>query len=203
MRNEIESAPLSITLLLNNQLAAELVSGDPASMFPGLTFQTASISDPTQLIYLIQVKGRQQRGLPYSYDTIKTTEWRLRGTTASAATIPNEALRDTLTDAQLKIVINWLTGRSLAAWLRASEEVRATLGKPEPFLSVAEASRRAGIPVTTLDSAVRTVPQRVPAAQDERGFYRVRMSALNRALDSGRIRSRFANKSAKRQRARR
>jgi hypothetical protein len=203
MRNLVETSPLSITLMLSNQLAAEIVSGDPASMWPGISFGSGDVDNPDQVVYLIQVKGRQQRGLPYTYDTIKTTQWRISGQRAAVVTLAPQDVRKALSDAQLKVVVNWLMGRNLAAWLRASDEVREALGKPEPFLSVAEASRRVGIPVTTLDSAVRTVPQRVPAAQDERGFFRVRMSALNRALESGRLRSRFAHKAGRRQSAKR
>lgn len=190
MRNAIETQPLSVTLMLNEELAAELVHGDPAAMWPGVQFQNELLDGSFQTLYLIQVKGRQQFGLPYSYDTIKVTEWRISTPVASTRNIAPEQVQQLLSEAQLRIVVTWLTERSMSAWMRAADQVRDALGKPEPFFSVAEASRRAGIPVTTLDSAVRTVPQRVPAAQDSRGFYRVRMSALNRALTSGRVRTR-------------
>ncbi len=189
MHNEIVTQPLSITLMMKDTLAAELVNGDPAEMWPGLTISSTPLDEPYFSMYLVQVKGRSRRGEVYSYDSIKITEWRLRPPLVSIGLVPADALLDTLTPQQIRIVSNWLMRRSASAWLRASDEVREALGKPEPFLSVAEASRRAGIPVTTLDSAVRSTPQRVPAAQDNRGFFRVRMSALNRARDNGRLRS--------------
>ena len=189
MHNPIKTEPLSLTLMLNGSLAAELVSGDPAAMWPGLKFDEQPVGGDPQLLYLVEVKGRLRYGEIYTYDNLRVTEWRVRAPKANRRDVPLSELLTTLSTMQIDNAVNWLKARSINAWARASEEVRDSLGKAEPFYSVAEASRRASIPITTLDSAVRSVPQRVPAARDDRGMYCVRMSALNKALKVGRVRS--------------
>jgi hypothetical protein len=189
MRNEIKTQSLNLTLLLKDTLAVELVSGDPATMWSGIQYRQASLDGDYRTVYLISVKGRARFGNPYTYDALKVEEWDLQASEGSRRVVAGADLASVLSPGQLKIVVDWLVGRNAAAWARASEELRTALGKPEPFYSVAEASRRANIPVTTLDSAVRSTPQRVPAAQDQRGLFRVRMSALKKALGSGRVRS--------------
>ena len=189
MHNPIKTEALSLTLLLHESLAAELVNGDPASLWPGLKFEDQPLSGKYQAAYLIEIKGRTRFGAIYTYDVLRATEWQVRSPKAHQRTIAAPELLSVLTAKQIDIIVNWLRDRSVAAWARASEEVRDALGKSEPFYSVAEASRRANIPITTLDSAVRSNPQRVPAARDDRGMYCVRMSALNKALKVGRVRS--------------
>ncbi len=189
MHNPIKIDPLSLTLMVNGSLAAELVSGDPAVIWPGLKFDDQPIAGDYQALYLVEVKGRLRYGEIYTYDTIRVTEWRVKPPKANRRTVPSSEVADTLSAEQVENIVSWLRDRSPNAWLRASEEVRDALGKSEPFYSVAEASRRAKIPITTLDSAVRSVPQRVAAARDDRGMYCVRMSALNKALKVGRVRS--------------
>lgn len=189
MHNPIKTEALSLTLLLHESLAAELVHGDPAIMWPGLKFDDQPLAGGYQAVYLIEITGRTRFGAIYTYDVLHVTQWQVRSPKAHRRSIPAGELHNILTQKQVDIVVNWLKARSSAAWARASEEVRDALGKSEPFYSVAEASRRANIPITTLDSAVRSNPQRVPAARDERGMYCVRMSALNKALKVGRVRS--------------
>lgn len=197
IHNPIKTTPFSITLMLNNTLAAELVNGDPAEMWPGVTFGTAPLEEGYAPVYLIKVKGRERNGQVYTYDSLIVNEWRVGATQGSVHRIEVADLPNTLSAKQLGIVAKWLIDRNAAAWARAANEVRDALGHSEPFLSVTEASRQAGIPITTLDSAVRSMPQRVPAAQDERGLYRVRLSALKRALRVGRVRSREAMKAGR------
>jgi hypothetical protein len=198
IHNPIKTEPFSFTLMLNHTLAAELVTGDPATMWPDVTFSSAPLEEGYRSVYFIKVKGRARGGEPYTYDTLIVSEWRIRGPAGSVCRLTAE-LRQVLTPKQLGIVAQWLIDRHAAAWARASREVRDALGRSEPFLSVAEASRQAGIPITTLDSAVRAVPQRVPAAQDERGLYRVRLSVLKKVLRAGRVRSREARSRQKAQ----
>jgi hypothetical protein len=192
IHNPIKTEPFSFTLMLHNTLAAELVTGDPAALWPDVTFSSTPLEKGYQPVYFIKVKGRMRSGQPYTYDTLIVSEWRMRGPAGFVCRLATAELRQTLTPKQLGIVARWLSDRHAAAWARASHEVRDALGRSEPFLSVAEASRRAGIPITTLDSAVRSTPQRVPAAQDKRGLYRVRLSVLKKVLRAGRVRSREA-----------
>ena len=197
IHNPIKTTPFSITLMLNNTLAAELVNGDPAEMWPGVTFGTTPLEEGYAAVYLIKVKGRERNGQVYTYDSLIVNEWRVGDTQGYVHRIEVADLPNTLSATQLGIVAKWLIDRNAAAWARAANEVRDALGHSEPFLSVTEASRQAGIPITTLDSAVRSMPQRVPAAQDERGLYRVRLSALKRAIRVGRVRSREAMKAGR------
>jgi hypothetical protein len=192
IHNPIKTEPFSFTLMLHNTLAAELVNGDPARLWPDVTFSSTRLEENYQPVYFIKVKGRARGGQPYTYDTLIVSEWRIRRPAGSIRRLGAAELRQVLTPKQLGIVAQWLIDRHAAAWARASHAVRDALGRSEPFLSVAEASRRAGIPITTLDSAVRSVPQRVPAAQNERGLYRVRLSVLKKILRAGRVRSRAA-----------
>ena len=197
VHNPIKTTPFSITLFLNNTLAAELVNGDPAEMWPTVTFGTTPIEADFVAVYLIKVKGRERNGQIYTFDSLIVNEWRISGEQGFVRKIEAPELSGVLSPKQLGVVAKWLIDRNTAAWARASNEVRDALGHSEPFLSVTEASRQAGIPITTLDSAVRSLPQRVPAAQDEHGLYRVRLSALKRALRVGRVRSREAMKAGK------
>ncbi|MBI5563370.1 MAG: hypothetical protein HY870_00640 [Chloroflexi bacterium] len=183
--------------MLNNTLAAELVNGDPAEMWPDVTFGTTPLENNYVPLYFIKVKGRERNGAIYTFDTLIVTEWRITGKQGFIRKLEADDLANALTSKQLGIVAKWLIDRNTAAWARASNEVRDALGHSEPFLSVTEASRQASIPITTLDSAVRSMPQRVPAAQDERGLYRVRLSALKKALRVGRVRSREAMKAGR------
>lgn len=199
IHNPIKTEPFSFTLMLYNTLAAELVTGDPAILWPDVTFSSTPLEEDYQPVYVIKVKGRARGGQPYTYDTLIVSEWRLRRPAGAVHRLAAAELRQALTPKQISIVAQWLIDRHAAAWARASHEVRDALGRSEPFLSVAEASRQAGIPITTLDSAVRSVPQRVPAAQDERGLYRVRLSALKKVLRAGRVRSREARSRQKAQ----
>jgi hypothetical protein len=194
IHNPIKTTPFSITLMLNNTLAAELVNGDPADMWPGVTFGTAPLDQGYAPVYFIKVKGRERNAQTYTYDSLIVTEWRIKGTQGFVQRLEGDDLANAITPKQLGIIARWLIDRNTAAWARASNEVRDALGHSEPFLSVTEASRQAGIPITTLDSAVRSMPQRVPAAQDERGLFRVRLSALKKSLRVGRVRSREAIK---------
>ena len=194
IHNPIKTTPFSVTLMLNNSLAAELVNGDPADMWPGVTFSTTPLEEGYTPVYFIKVKGRERGGQSYTYDSLVVTEWRISGTQGFVRRLEAADLVNAITPKQLGFIAKWLIDRSTAAWARASNEVRDALGHSEPFLSVTEASRQADIPITTLDSAVRSMPQRVPAAQDERGLYRVRLSALKKSLRVGRVRSRDAIK---------
>lgn len=199
IHNPIKTEPFSFTLMLNDTLAAELVTGDPAMLWPDVNFSSTPLEEGYQSVYFIKVKGRARGGQPYTYNTLIVTEWRIRRPAGSVRRLEAAELRQVLTPRQLGIIAQWLIDRHGAAWARASNEVRDVLGRSEPFLSVAEASRQAGIPITTLDSAVRSVPQRVPAAQDERGLYRVRLSVLKKVLRAGRVRSREARSRQKAQ----
>lgn len=190
IHNPIKTEPFSCTLMLNDTLAAELVTGDPATMWPDVTFSSTPLEEDYQRMYVIKVKGRARDGQPYTYDALIVSEWRIRRPAGYIHRLEAADLRQALTPKQIGIIAQWLIDRHAAAWARASNEVRDALGRSEPFLSVAEASRQGGIPITTLDSAVRSVPQRVPSAQDERGLYRVRLSVLKKVLHAGRIRSR-------------
>jgi hypothetical protein len=194
IHNPIKTTPFSVTLMLNNTLAAELVNGDPADMWPGVTFGATPLEEGYVPVYFIKAKGRERNGQTYTYDLLIVTEWRVSGLQGFTRRLEATDLSSVLSPKQVGIVARWLIDRNAAAWARASNEVRDTLGHSEPFLSVTEASRQAGIPITTLDSAVRSLPQRVPAAQDERGLYRVRLSALKKSLRVGRVRSRDAIK---------
>jgi hypothetical protein len=197
IHNPIKTAPFSITLMLYKTVAAELVHGDPAEMWPEVKFESTPLDADYQPIYFIKVKGRELGGQPYTFDTLIVTEWRIAGTRGFIQRLEAADLTNVLTPKQVSLVAKWLMERNAAAWARASNEVRDALGHTEPFLSVTEASRQAGIPITTLDSAVRAIPQRVPAAQDARGLYRVRLSVLKRQLRVGRVRSREAMKAGK------
>lgn len=197
IHNPIKTTPFSITLMLNNTLAAELVNGDPVEMWPNVTFGTTPLEGGYSSVYFIKVKGRERNGQVYTFDTLIVTEWQIKGSQGFVGKLEAADLAKALTPKQLGIIAKWLIDRNTAAWARASNEVRDALGHSEPFLSVTEASRQAGIPITTLDSAVRSLPQRVPAAQDERGLYRVRLSALKKALRVGRVRSREAMKAGR------
>jgi hypothetical protein len=197
IHNPIKTTPFSITLMLNNTLAAELVNGDPGELWPNVTFGTTPLGSGYTPVYFIKVKGRERNGQMYTYDTLIINEWQIKDTQGFIGKIEAADLASVLTPKQLGIIAKWLLDRNTAAWARASNEVRDALGHSEPFLSVTEASRQAGIPITTLDSAVRSLPQRVPAAQDERGLYRVRLSVLKKALRVGRVRSREAMKAGR------
>ena len=197
IHNPIKTTPFAITLMLNNTLAAELVNGDPAEMWPNVTFGTTPLEGGYGSVYFIKVKGRERNGQIYTFDTLIVNEWQIKGLQGFVGKLEVADLAKALTPKQLGIVAKWLIDRNTAAWARASNEVRDALGHSEPFLSVTEASRQAGIPITTLDSAVRSLPQRVPAAQDDRGLYRVRLSALKKALRVGRVRSREAMKAGR------
>ncbi len=197
IHNPIKTTPFSITLMLDKTLAAELVNGDPAELWPGVTFETTPLDKDYESIYFIKVKGRELGGQPHTFDTLVVTEWRMARSRGFIHRLDLADLPNVLTSKQISIVAKWLMDRNAAAWARASNEVREALGHPEPFLSVTEASRQAGIPITTLDSAVRSTPQRVPAAQDERGLYRVRLSVLKRQLRVGRVRSRESMRAGK------
>ena len=197
IHNPIKTTPFSITLMLDKTLAAELVNGDPGELWPGVTFESTPLDKDYESIYFIKVKGRELGGQLHTFDTLVVTEWRIARSRGFIHRLDLADLPNVLTPKQIGIIAKWLMDRNAAAWARASNEVREALGHPEPFLSVTEASRQAGIPITTLDSAVRSTPQRVPAAQDERGLYRVRLSVLKRQLRVGRVRSREAMKAGK------
>ena len=197
IHNPIKTTPFTITLMLDKTLAAELVNGDPAELWPGVTFESTPLDKDYESIYFIKVKGRELGGQLYTFDTLVVTEWRIARSRGFIHRLEMADLPNALTPKQIGIIAKWLMDRNAAAWARASNEVRDALGHSEPFLSVTEASRQAGIPITTLDSAVRSTPQRVPAAQDERGLYRVRLSVLKRQLRVGRVRSREAMKAGK------
>ena len=189
MHNPIKTEPFEMTLLTSDSFVAELVSGDPAVLWPGLKFNDQPLDGKHQTLFVLEIKGRLRFGELYTYDTLKVTEWQVQPPIAHQREVPLDQVSDTLSDGQMNAVTEWLKGRNSPAWARAANELREPLGKGEPFYSVAEASRRANIPITTLDSAVRANPQRVPAARDSRGMYCVRMSALNRAIKVGRVRS--------------
>jgi len=197
IHNPIKTTPFAITLMLNNTLAAELVNGDPAEMWPTVSFGTTPLEEGYAPVYFIKIKGRERNGQVYTFDNVLANEWRIKGTQGFVQKLEPADLATVLTPKQLGIIAKWLIDRNPAAWARASNEVRDALGHSEPFLSVTEASRQAGIPITTLDSAVRSMPQRVPAAQDDHGLYRVRLSALKKALRVGRVRSREAMKAGR------
>ena len=99
IHNPIKTTPFSITLMLDKTLAAELVHGDPAELWPGVAFESTPLDKDYESIYFIKVKGRELGGQPHTFDTLIVTEWRMARSRGfihrlDVADLPNVLIND-------------------------------------------------------------------------------------------------------------
>lgn len=159
---------------------AEMVADSPEGYAAGVMFSVDRVLDPAEVIHIVTIAGPDGTGEPLAYDRLTVAEWRLnppRGSTSLAALSGRGDPPAALSRKQRQVVRQWLMKRSPFAWVRASDQVRASLDAPEPMMPLARIAAAASIPLPTLVKAAKT--GRLPAVRGPGGRgWQARLSAL-------------------------
>lgn len=136
-------------------------------------FPASEPTDAATKTLLVRVEGRELGELDmswYAFHSLHLTRTWLDETTKQGYGNILAPARD-LDEAEQALLQEWLIGISWEAWARASHEVRALAGAPEPPLSLQQAADVSGYGYMTLVKAADTGRLPVITVADRRFVY--------------------------------